>query len=152
MGVRDESRMTGGIGSCGHELCCATWLPHFEPVSIRMAKDQNLVLNPQKVSGQCGRLKCCLAYEQAQYHECRKRLPKVGRRVTTPDGEGKVLELDILGGRVKVWFEGGPLVTLPLRRCGRWRCPARQRQRQRQRPSPKRRTRSSDRSPELRCR
>jgi cell fate regulator YaaT (PSP1 superfamily) len=107
VGVRDESRMTGGIGSCGRELCCATWLPHFEPVSIRMAKDQNLVLNPQKVSGQCGRLKCCLAYEQAQYHECRKKLPKVGRRVLTPEGEGKVLDIDILRLLVRVIRDDG---------------------------------------------
>jgi cell fate regulator YaaT (PSP1 superfamily) len=107
VGVRDESRMTGGIGSCGCELCCATWLPHFEPVSIRMAKDQNLVLNPQKVSGQCGRLKCCLGYEQAQYQECRKHLPRVGRRVRTPEGEAKVVDVDILRMLVRVVREDG---------------------------------------------
>jgi cell fate regulator YaaT (PSP1 superfamily) len=111
VGVRDEAKMVGGIGTCGRELCCSTWLPRFEPVSIRMAKDQNLVLNPQKVSGVCGRLKCCLIYEEALYRELRKGLPKVGKRVITPKGEGKVQELDILGGRVKVWFEGGPPVV-----------------------------------------
>jgi cell fate regulator YaaT (PSP1 superfamily) len=111
VGVRDESKMTGGIGSCGCELCCATWLPDFEPVSIRMAKDQNLVLNPQKVSGQCGRLKCCLNYEQRQYHEARKQLPKAGRRVVTPDGEGKVQELDVLRRLVRVYRDDGTVQT-----------------------------------------
>jgi len=107
VGVRDEAKMTGGIGSCGGELCCATWLPKFEPVSIRMAKDQNLVLNPQKVSGQCGRLKCCLGYEQGQYHECRKGMPKPGRRVRTPDGDGKVIDVDILRQQVRVYRDDG---------------------------------------------
>jgi cell fate regulator YaaT (PSP1 superfamily) len=111
VGVRDESKIVGGIGTCGRELCCSTWLPRFEPVSIRMAKDQNMVLNPQKVSGVCGRLKCCLAYEEATYRELRKGMPKPGKRVMTPKGEGKVQEVDILGGRVKVWFEGGPPQT-----------------------------------------
>jgi cell fate regulator YaaT (PSP1 superfamily) len=113
VGVRDESKMTGGIGSCGCELCCATWLPDFEPVSIRMAKDQNLVLNPQKVSGQCGRLKCCLNYEQRQYHEARKQLPKAGRRIVTPDGEGKVQELDVLRRLVRVYRDDGTVQTYP---------------------------------------
>ncbi|MBI5479200.1 MAG: hypothetical protein HY906_10105, partial [Deltaproteobacteria bacterium] len=111
VGVRDESKIVGGLGTCGRELCCSTWLPRFEPVSIRMAKDQNMVLNPQKVSGVCGRLKCCLAYEEATYRELRKGLPKPGKRVMTPKGEGKVQEVDILGGHVKVWFEGGPPQT-----------------------------------------
>jgi cell fate regulator YaaT (PSP1 superfamily) len=111
VGVRDESKIVGGIGTCGRELCCSTWLQRFEPVSIRMAKDQNMVLNPQKVSGVCGRLKCCLAYEEATYRELRKGLPKPGKRVMTPKGEGKVQEVDILGGHVKVWFEGGPPQT-----------------------------------------
>lgn len=113
VGVRDEAKMVGGIGSCGGELCCSVWLPRFEPVSIRMAKDQSLVLNPQKVSGQCGRLKCCLAYEQAQYHECRRKLPKVGRRVTTPDGEGKVQDLDVLRLLVRVYRDDGTVQFYP---------------------------------------
>jgi cell fate regulator YaaT (PSP1 superfamily) len=107
VGVRDEAKMTGGIGSCGCQLCCASWLPRFEPVSIRMAKDQNLVLNPQKVSGQCGRLKCCLAYEEAQYVAARKGMPKVGRRVSTPGGEGKVQDVDILRQLVRVHHDDG---------------------------------------------
>ena len=101
-GVRDEAKMVGGIGSCGRELCCTTWLPEFVPVSIKMAKDQGLVLNPTKVSGQCGRLKCCLVYEQATYAALRKGLPKLGKRVVTDAGEGRVVEVDVLHQRVRV--------------------------------------------------
>lgn len=101
-GVRDEAKLVGGIGSCGRELCCTTWLPEFVPVSIKMAKDQGLVLNPTKVSGQCGRLKCCLVYEQATYAELRKGLPKLGKRVVTEAGEGRVVEVDVLHQRVRV--------------------------------------------------
>jgi cell fate regulator YaaT (PSP1 superfamily) len=108
VGVRDEAKMVGGIGSCGRELCCTTFLPRFAPVSIKMAKHQNLVLNPTKVSGQCGRLKCCLVYEEANYVEAAKLLPKVGKRVTTPEGEGRVGDLDVLHGRVRVYFQDGP--------------------------------------------
>ena len=107
VGVRDEARMVGGIGSCGCELCCSTWLPRFEPVSIRMAKDQGMVLNPQKVSGQCGRLKCCLGYELTQYLECRKGLPKMGKKVIAPKGNGRVVELDILRRLVRVLSPDG---------------------------------------------
>ncbi len=103
IGVRDEAKLVGGIGSCGQELCCTTWLPEFVPVSIKMAKDQGLVLNPTKVSGQCGRLKCCLVYEQATYAELRKGLPKLGKRVVTGEGrEGRVVEVDVLHQRVRV--------------------------------------------------
>ncbi len=102
-GTRDEAKMVGGIGSCGQELCCSTWLPAFVPVSIKNAKEQGLVLNPTKVSGQCGRLKCCLVYEQALYSEMRKGLPKLGKRVITHDGlEGRVIEVDVLHGRIRV--------------------------------------------------
>ena len=102
IGVRDEAKMTGGIGDCGRELCCSTFLPQFAPVSIRMAKDQGIVLNPSRVSGQCGRLKCCLVYEEALYRELRKGMPKVGKRVETPEGDGRVQELDVLRRRVRV--------------------------------------------------
>ena len=102
IGARDEAKMIGGIGSCGQELCCTTWLPEMVPVSIKMAKDQGLVLNPTKVSGQCGRLKCCLVYEQATYAEMRKGLPKLGKRVITPHGEGRVVEVDVLRQRIRV--------------------------------------------------
>ena len=102
IGARDEAKLVGGIGSCGLELCCSTWLPEMVPVSIKMAKDQGLVLNPQKVSGQCGRLKCCLVYEQATYAELRKGLPKLGKRVITAYGEGRVVEVDVLRQRIRV--------------------------------------------------
>jgi len=108
VGVRDEAKMIGGIGSCGRELCCSTFLPKFAPVSIKMAKNQNLALNPTKVSGQCGRLKCCLVYEEANYVEAAKRLPRAGKRVTTPEGVGRVGDVDVLRERVRVYFEDQP--------------------------------------------
>jgi cell fate regulator YaaT (PSP1 superfamily) len=112
-GVRDEAKAVGGIGSCGRELCCTTFLPAFAPVSIKMAKDQNLVLNPSKVSGQCGRLKCCLVYEQAAYAELRRGLPKVGKRVLVETGEeARVVEVDVLRQRVRVALLGGDFETL----------------------------------------
>ncbi|HEY0710189.1 MAG TPA: regulatory iron-sulfur-containing complex subunit RicT [Polyangia bacterium] len=111
VGVRDEAKIVGGIGSCGQELCCSTFLPSFAPVTIRMAKNQNLALNPARVSGQCGRLKCCLVYEEAQYIEAGKLLPRLGKRVETPDGVGRVDDLDVLGGRVRVSFPDKPAAT-----------------------------------------
>ena len=107
LGVRDEAKAVGGIGSCGLTLCCTTWLPDFVPVSIKMAKDQGLVLSPTKVSGQCGRLKCCLVYEQAAYAELRKGLPKLGKRVTGARGEGRIVEVDVLRQRVRVSYGPG---------------------------------------------
>jgi cell fate regulator YaaT (PSP1 superfamily) len=108
VGVRDEAKMVGGIGSCGRELCCSTFLPKFAPVSIKMAKNQNLALNPTKVSGQCGRLKCCLVYEDANYVEAAKLLPRAGKRVTTPEGIGRVGDVDVLRERIRVYFEDQP--------------------------------------------
>jgi cell fate regulator YaaT (PSP1 superfamily) len=113
LGVRDEAKMVGGIGSCGLTLCCTTWLPDFVPVSIKMAKDQGLVLSPTKVSGQCGRLKCCLVYEQAGYAEMRKGLPKLGKRVISQRGEGRVVEVDVLRQRVRVSYGPGDAEVLP---------------------------------------
>jgi cell fate regulator YaaT (PSP1 superfamily) len=113
LGVRDEAKMVGGIGSCGLTLCCTTWLPDFVPVSIKMAKDQGLVLSPTKVSGQCGRLKCCLVYEQAGYAEMRKGLPKLGKRVISPKGEGRVVEVDVLRQRIRVSYGPGDTEVLP---------------------------------------
>ena len=102
IGVRDEAKMLGGIGSCGKSLCCSTWLSDFEPVSIKMAKVQNLSLNPTKISGICGRLMCCLKYENDVYMELRRGLPDSGEKVKTADGMGKVIETNILESKVKV--------------------------------------------------
>lgn len=102
IGVRDEAKMLGGIGSCGKSLCCSTWLSDFEPVSIKMAKVQNLSLNPTKISGICGRLMCCLKYENDVYMELRKGMPDTGEKVKTADGIGKVVETNILESKVKV--------------------------------------------------
>ncbi|SDJ81641.1 PSP1 domain-containing protein [Natronincola ferrireducens] len=102
IGVRDESKMLGGIGTCGKPLCCATWLGDFEPVSIKMAKEQSLSLNPTKISGICGRLFCCLKYEYDMYQEILDKLPGVGSIVLTPYGEGTVIETNVLLEKVKV--------------------------------------------------
>ena len=101
IGVRDEAKMVGGIGNCGKGLCCHTWLPEFEPVSIKMAKIQNLSLNPTKISGMCGRLMCCLKYENDVYAELRKGMPEQGERIKTPDGIAVVIESNILENTVK---------------------------------------------------
>ncbi len=101
IGVRDEAKMLGGIGSCGRALCCHSWLADFQPVSIKMAKVQNLSLNPTKISGICGRLMCCLKYENDIYMEFRKGMPDVGERVKTPDGLGKVVDTNLLERTVK---------------------------------------------------
>ncbi|MDD3293165.1 MAG: stage 0 sporulation family protein [Geobacteraceae bacterium] len=102
IGVRDEAGMVGGIGICGRELCCSSFLREFEPVSVKMAKEQNLALNPTKISGQCGRLLCCLAYEFETYCTLRKCLPKCGKRVSCGTVEGEVVKLNILDGTVTV--------------------------------------------------
>lgn len=102
IGVRDEAKMLGGIGSCGRDLCCHSWLSDFQPVSIKMAKVQNLSLNPSKISGICGRLMCCLKYENDIYMEFRKGMPEIGEKVRTPDGFGKVVDTNLLERDVKV--------------------------------------------------
>src|SRR5699024_1610338 len=102
IGVRDEAKMLGGIGPCGRMLCCSTFLGDFEPVSIKMAKDQNLSLNPSKISGLCGRLMCCLKYENDEYETAKKEMPDVGARVSTPDGDGRVVSMNILERVLKI--------------------------------------------------
>ncbi|MCL0041675.1 stage 0 sporulation family protein [Peptococcaceae bacterium] len=102
IGVRDEAKMVGGIGCCGRELCCASWLTDFIPVSIRMAKEQNLSLNPTKISGACGRLMCCLNYENEIYEDAKKQFPEIGTRVESLNGKGQVIDFNIFKNTVTV--------------------------------------------------
>ena len=102
IGVRDEAKMLGGLGSCGRPVCCKAFLSDFTPVSIKMAKEQNLSLSPTKISGICGRLMCCLKYEQDAYESMRKQMPRTGREVITPDGTGTVLENNVITERTRV--------------------------------------------------
>ena len=105
IGIRDETKTLGSIGICGRELCCSKFLSEFEPVSIKMAKEQGLSLNPTKISGICGRLMCCLKYEQDNYEELLKVTPRQGALVETPDGNGTVEYVELLKGRIKVRIE-----------------------------------------------
>ena len=107
IGVRDEAKMLGGLGPCGRPICCGTFLGDFQPVSIKMAKEQNLSLNPIKISGVCGRLMCCLKYEQDNYEQTRKRMPRVGREIATPDGTGVVVDLNVIKESVRVRISKG---------------------------------------------
>ena len=107
IGVRDEARMIGGLGPCGRQICCGSFLDEFQPVSIKMAKEQNLSLNPTKISGVCGRLMCCLKYEQDHYEQTRKIMPRIGKEVSTPDGTGTVSDLNIVKETVFVRITNG---------------------------------------------
>ena len=108
IGVRDKAKMVGGLGICGRPFCCASFLDDFQPVSIKMAKTQNLSLNPTKISGTCGRLMCCLKYEQEAYEDLIRTSPKMESFVDTPEGRGTVVEIDLLRQRVKVRMEDSP--------------------------------------------
>lgn len=108
IGVRDEAKMLGGLGICGRPLCCSSFLGGFQPVSIKMAKEQNLSLNPVIISGTCGRLMCCLKYEQASYLDMLRTTPRVGTVVTTPAGKGTVVEQNLLRATVAVQMEKNP--------------------------------------------
>ena len=112
IGVRDEAKMICGLGSCGRELCCAQFMNRFELVSVKMAKEQNLALNPTKISGICGRLMCCLAYEFPTYMELKKDLPKVGKHIVTRSGRGKVIRQNVLSQTVTIELEEGGEITL----------------------------------------
>ncbi|MCH3950744.1 MAG: stage 0 sporulation family protein [Acidaminococcus sp.] len=120
IGVRDEAKMLGGIGCCGRPLCCATFLGDFEPVSIRMAKEQNLSLNPTKISGICGRLLCCLKYECDMYSGCKKKckkkehttIPKPGMKVVTPSGEGMIMQISRRDQTVMVELSPGNRISV----------------------------------------
>ncbi len=102
VGIRNQAKMCGGLGRCGRELCCSSFIEKFEPVSIRMAKDQGLSLNPTKISGQCGRLMCCLTFECDMYQEIKKRFPKIGKTVETKIGKGKVVRYNTILNRIVV--------------------------------------------------
>ena len=106
IGVRDEAKMLGGLGVCGKPFCCSTFLGDFQPVSIKMAKEQGLSLNPTKISGTCGRLMCCLKYEQEAYEDLLRKTPKTGAYVSTPDGNGVVDDANLLTGLLKVRLDG----------------------------------------------
>ncbi|MFC1961706.1 stage 0 sporulation family protein [Chloroflexota bacterium] len=115
VGARDEAKLVGGFGRCGRPLCCADFLCEFAPVSIKMAKEQNLPLNPMKISGLCGRLMCCLAYENQAYHEMKGKLPRTGEKVTTPLGEAEIISGNTLKQTVTVEIESGATVEIPLK-------------------------------------
>lgn len=122
IGARDATRVTGGIGNCGRDLCCSTHLSRFEPVGIRLAKDQDLPSNPLRVQGACGRLMCCLKYEHPLYQDFIKKAPKIGSRVRTPDGEGRVIGHSVPSESVVVRVDG----TGEVARCPQADvCPAR---------------------------
>jgi len=114
IGVRHRAKMVGGLGICGRPLCCDSFLKDFEPVSVRMAKEQQLSLNPSKISGICGRLMCCLTYEYAAYQEIRKHLPRVGRRIQTPEGEGKIVRYNLIRETVTLELEDKRELEIPL--------------------------------------
>ncbi|MFA5389750.1 MAG: stage 0 sporulation family protein [Candidatus Omnitrophota bacterium] len=112
IGVRDEAKMIGGFGHCGRPLCCANFLRGFDAVTIRMAKEQNLSLNPTKISGVCGRLMCCLSYEYENYKKYLKGLPREGEKITLPEGKAKVLSVNALKRKALVEFEDGKQIEL----------------------------------------
>lgn len=107
VGIRNQAKMCGGLGRCGRVLCCSSFLEKFEPVSIRMAKEQGLSLNPTKISGQCGRLMCCLTYENETYMALRAAFPEIGKMVETPKGRARVIRQHVIGGRVTAAAEDG---------------------------------------------
>jgi cell fate regulator YaaT (PSP1 superfamily) len=115
IGVRDEAKMVGGLGICGRELCCASFLRDFQPVSVKMAKEQNLALNPSKISGQCGRLLCCLDYEYETYCDLRKNFPKCGKQVRTVQCSGTVEKMNLLTGELILRQEDGKQVSVKVK-------------------------------------
>ena len=115
IGARDETKVTGGIGPCGRELCCSTWLRDFEAVTVKMAREQGLALNPSRLAGMCGRLKCCLRYEYATYLDLKRGLPAIGKRVESVKGDGKVVRHNILKQTVLIQIdEDGGVVEATL--------------------------------------
>lgn len=112
IGVRDEAKLIGGIGICGRELCCCTFLTEFSPVSVKMAKEQGLALNPSKISGQCGRLLCCLSYEFDTYCKLKKKLPKTGEKVTINGREGLIIDVNVINQKITLRMEDRKLLTV----------------------------------------
>jgi len=117
IGVRDEAKMLGGLGICGKPFCCATFLDEFQPVSIKMAKEQSLSLNPIKISGTCGRLMCCLKYEQEAYEDLLRTTPRVDAQVKTPEGLGTVTDVSLLRGQLKVRLDDAPDAVKCFNKC-----------------------------------
>ena len=115
VGIRDKAKEIGGFGPCGRKLCCSNFLTEFDSVSINMAKNQNLALNPTKINGVCGRLLCCLKYENDNYTEYKKGLPVVGKRIKTENGEGKVLSVDIFNRTYRVLLEDNEIITVEVK-------------------------------------
>jgi cell fate regulator YaaT (PSP1 superfamily) len=115
IGVRHQSKMVGGLGTCGRPLCCAAFLTNFSPVTIKMAKEQNISLNPSKISGMCGRLMCCLTFEHEIYEKMKKDLPRIGKKVMTDTGEGKVIRQNVLKETLNVRLESGEEIEVNAR-------------------------------------
>ena len=114
VGIRNQARMCGGVGRCGREICCSLFLTNFEPISIRMAKMQGLSLNPTKISGVCGRLMCCLTYENETYKALKSKIPKIGRVITTSKGEGRVIRQNILKNLITLKMETGKEIEVNM--------------------------------------
>ena len=114
VGIRNQAKMCGGLGRCGRMFCCSSFMEKFEPVSIRMAKQQGLSLNPTKISGQCGRLMCCLTFENETYRKLKQGFPKIGKIVSTKNGPGKVTRLNVIGNRLTVRLEAGGEAEISL--------------------------------------
>jgi len=112
VGIRNQAKMCGGIGRCGREICCSAFIEKFEPVSIKMAKQQGLSLNPTKISGQCGRLMCCLTYENKTYQQLKSRFPKVGKTVRTQEKTGKVVRHNVIGRRIAIRLQDGSEIEI----------------------------------------
>jgi cell fate regulator YaaT (PSP1 superfamily) len=126
IGIRNQAKMVGGLGGCGRPLCCASFLRNFHAVSIKMAKEQNLSLNPAKISGACGRLMCCLQYEHETYRELKKDMPKLGKKIEVSEGRGKVIRQNVMGGSYTVQLEAdGKEIEIKVNRdCnGDCKCP-----------------------------
>jgi len=114
VGIRNQAKMCGGIGRCGREICCSAFIEKFEPVSIKMAKQQGLSLNPTKISGQCGRLMCCLTYENKTYQQLKSQFPKIGKKIRTKDKAGKVIRHNVIGRRLAIRIEDGTEIEISI--------------------------------------